>query len=309
MSWPALPYGDWKDTLASLHMWFQIAGKIRMELSPWVNHSWSVPLYVSTRGLTTAPIPYGDRSFQLDFDFVAHRLWINGTDGTLDSLELRPQTVARFYADLFEKLSDCGIDVTIHAIPNEVPDPIPFPEDTEHSAYDAEMANRFWRALVQVDRVFREFRARFLGKASPVHFFWGACDLAVTRFSGRRAPEHPGGIPNLPDEITREAYSHEVSSCGFWPGNDDAPNAIFYSYAYPTPDGFSNATVQPDEAFWLAELGEFVLPYDTVRASDSPDETLIRFLDSTYSAAADLAGWDRDALEQPVGYRPLPRAG
>lgn len=308
-NWPALPYEEWKGTLASLHMWSQIVGKIRMELSPWVNHSWSVPLYVSTRGLTTSPIPYGDGAFQIDFDFVDHRLWLNATDGTLGALELRPQTVATFYEELFAKLAEAGIDVTIHAIPNEVPDPIPFPEDTQHSEYDPEMARRFWCALVTIDRLFREFRARFLGKVSPVHFFWGACDLAVTRFSGRRAPEHPGGIPNLPDEITREAYSHEVSSCGFWPGSDDAPDPIFYSYAYPTPEGFAEAAVRPSAAFWLAELGEFVLPYEAVRTADSPEDTLTDFLQSTYVAAADLAGWDRRELELPRGYRPLPRAG
>jgi hypothetical protein len=309
VTWPALPYAEWKDTLASLHMWTQIVGKIRMELSPWVNHSWSVPLYVSSRGLTTSTIPYGDRAFQIDFDFVAHRLWLAATDGTLSSLELRPQTVSQFYSDVNGILADCGIDVTIHPVPNEVPDPIPFPDDTEHSAYDPDRAHDFWLALLQIDRVFSEFRARFLGKVSPVHFFWGACDLAVTRFSGRRAPEHPGGIPNLPDEITREAYSHEVSSCGFWPGNDDAPDPIFYSYAYPTPDGFAEAGVRPDAAFWLAELGEFVLPYEVVRTSGSPDDTLTDFLESTYAAAADLANWDREGLELPRGFRPLPRAG
>ena len=306
--WPALPYEEWKDTLATVHMWTQIVGKIRMEMSPWINHSWSVPLYVASRGLTTSPIPHGTRIFQMDFDFVDHALRISTSDGSESKLALRPRTVADFYGVLLDTLAGLGIDARIHPVPNEVTEPIPFHQDEKHGSYDPEYAWRFWRALVQVDRVFTAHRARFLGKASPVHFFWGSFDLAVTRFSGRTAPEHPGGIPNLPDEITREAYSHEVSSCGFWPGNADAPDPIFYAYAYPTPEGFSEAAVRPEAAFWLEELGEFILPYEAVRAAESPDDMLSEFMESTYVAAADLAGWEREALELPPGFRPLASA-
>jgi len=304
-AWPALEYARGRATLATLHMWTQIVGKVRMELTPWVNHSWSVPLYVSPRGLRTSSIPAAPEAFEIEFDFLEHRLPIVRSDGVHRSLELRPRSVADFYHELMATLHEIGIAVDIHPAPNEVPEPIPFPEDETHADYDPEYAYALWRALLQVDRVFTEFRARFIGKASPVHFFWGSFDLAVTRFSGEGAPPHPGGIPNLPDEITREAYSHEVSSCGFWPGNDDVPRAMFYSYAYPTPDGFSEATVAPDAAGWSADLGEFVLPWDAVRESPDPDGTLLAFLESTYSAAADLMAWDREALERPPGYRPL----
>lgn len=303
--WPELDFERGRDTLATVHMWTQIVGKVRMELTPWVNHSWSVPLYVSPRGLRTSSIPAGTEAFEIEFDFVDHRLEIAKSDGRARALEMRPRSVADFYGELTATLDDLDIEVDIHTVPNEVAEPIPFPEDETHAAYDAGYAHALWRALLQVDRVFTEFRSRFVGKASPVHFFWGSFDLAVTRFSGEGAPPHPGGIPNLPDEITREAYSHEVSSCGFWPGNDDVPRAIFYSYAYPTPEGFAAAPVEPDAAYWLADLGEFVLPYDTVRESRDPDAPLIAFLQSTYAAAADLLGWDREALERPPGYRPL----
>ncbi len=302
--WPPLPYSEWGDTCATLHMWTQIIGKIRMQQSPWINHSWHVPLYLTSRGLTTSPIPHGNRTFDIQFDFIDHRLPIRTSDGQVRSVELRPQTVAEFYSSVFSALRDLDLQVSIRPVPNEVESPIPFPEDREHAAYDPEYAQRFWRALLQIDRVFTAFRARFIGKCSPVHFFWGSFDLALTRFSGRPAPEHPGGIPNLPDAVTREAYSHEVSSCGFWPGSAAAPEPIFYSYAYPTPEGFAEATVQPDKAFWLSDLGEFVLPYEAVRSSAAPDHTLLEFLESTYAAAAELSGWDRTALERPPDYTP-----
>jgi hypothetical protein len=304
--WPELPYTQWADTIETLHMWSQIVGKIRMGLSPWVNHSWSVPLYVTSRGLTTSPIPYGGRTFEIDFDFVDHRLPIKVSDGQTKSLALEPKSVAHFYDELLSTLSEMGIDVSIHPVPNEIAEPIPFPQDETHGTYDPEHARSLWGALVQSDRVMKAFRARFTGKVSPVHFFWGSLDLAVTRFSGREAPQHPGGIPFLPDEITREAYSHEVTSCGFWPGNREAPDPIFYAYAYPTPEGFSESSVLPDDAFWLADLGEFALPYEAVRTADSPDEALHAFFASTHAAAANLAGWDREHLEWERGFRPLP---
>lgn len=308
-AWPELPSSEWADTVETLHRWLQIVGKVRMEASPWINHSWSTPLYVTSRGLTTSPFPHAGRTLEIAFDFVDHRLPIRSSDGRTASLDLEPRTVASFYEELSDTLADLGFDVSIHPVPNEIPDPIPFPEDDVHGTYDPDHAHALWQALVQADRVMKEFRAAFLGKASPVHYFWGAPDLAVTRFSGREAPEHPGGIPNLPDEVTREAYSHEVSSAGFWPGNRESPDPIFYSYAYPAPDGFSEAEVRPEAAFWLEDLGEFVLPYDAVRSAASPDDELYAFLQSAYEAAADLAGWDRDALERPRGYRPLPRRG
>ncbi len=303
--WPELPHLAWRDTLDTLHLWTQIVGKVRMEDSPWINHSWSVPLYITARGLTTGPIPHGARLFEIDFDFIDHTLSIRVSDGRSRTLALRPMSVAVFHDAFLEALRALDIDVSIHPIPNELPDPIPFPEDTVHASYDPEHANAFWRALVQTHRVFTEFRSRFIGKVSPVHFFWGSCDLAVTRFSGEGAPDHPGGIPHLPDVVAREAYSHEVSSCGFWPGNADAPDPIFYAYAYPTPEGFSACSVQPDAAFWLDALGEFALPYEAVRSADDPDAALMAFLESTYAGAADLLGWDRAALERPPGYRPL----
>ena len=297
-TWPALPLEEWSDTCATLHMWTQIAGKIRLARSPWVNHSWHVTLYVTATGLTTSPIPYETRTFQIDFDFIHHHVIIESSDGGVASFPLQPQSVAAFYSRLMQEMSGLDLHVDIHKKPNEVPDPIRFDQDESHSAYDPEYANRFWRVLVQADRVFKKFRGRFIGKCSPVHFFWGAPDLAVTRFSGRPAPEHPGGVPNLPDKIAREAYSHEVSSCGFWPGGGPVPYPTFYSYAYPEPLGFSTAPVKPGEAFYSADLREFILPYDTVRKAESPDDTLLDFLQSTYEGAANLAGWDRDALER-----------
>lgn len=296
--WPSLAFAAWKDTYATLHMWTQIVGKIRLVQTPWVNHSWHVTLYVTSRGLTTSPIPYGVRTFQIEFDFIDHRLVIQTSDGGMRTLELRPRSVANFYQDLFANLAALGLDVKIRTTPNEVANAIPFEKDHAHASYDAEYANRCWRALVQADRVFKEFRARFIGKCSPVHFFWGAFDLAVTRFSGRRAPQHPGGVPNFPDWIAREAYSHEVSSGGFWPGGESMPYPVFYTYAYPAPQGFSKASLRPDTAVYNSAMGEFILRYDDVRQAASPDAALLDFLQSGYDAAADLGGWDRAVLEQ-----------
>ncbi len=297
-SWPSLPLDAWGGTYATLHLWTQIVGKVRLAQSPWTNHSWHVTLYVTARGLTTSPIPYGARTFQIDFDFVDHRLIVQSSDGGAAGFALEPQSVAAFYARLMAEMGKLDLQVGIHRTPNEVADPIRFDQDETHRVYDREYANRFWRVLVQADRVFKQFRTRFIGKCSPVHFFWGAPDLAVTRFSGRRAPEHPGGIPHLPDWVAREAYSHEVSSCGFWPGGGPVSHAAFYSYAYPEPAGFSAAPVEPGEAFYSTDLREFLLPYDVVRQSPAPDETLLRFLQTTYEAAANLAKWDRPSLER-----------
>jgi hypothetical protein len=297
-AWPSLPLEAWAETCETLHLWTQIVGKVRLTQSPWVNHGWNVTLYVTARGLTTSPIPHGVRTFQIDFDFIAHQLILRTSDGGAGHLALEPQSVATFYGRLMEEIERLGLPVHIYPRPNEVADPIRFDQDEIHRSYDPEYAHRFWRALVQADRVFKEFRARFLGKCSPVHFFWGAPDLAVTRFSGRRAPEHPGGVPNLPDWVTREAYSHEVSSCGFWTGGGVVPYPAFYSYAYPEPAGFAAAPLKPEAAFYSADLREFILPYDAVRQSESPDATLLDFLQSTYEAAADLAQWDRGALER-----------
>jgi len=297
-TWPALPLEAWKDTYATLHMCTQIVGKIRLVQSPWVNHSWHATLYVTSKGLTTGPVPYQNRTFQIDFDFIAHELVVQSSDGHSGRVLLQPQSVATFYANLMVEMKKLHLHVDIYRMPNEVLDPIPFDEDETHRAYDRDYVNRFWRILVQADRIFKTFRAPFVGKCSPVHFFWGAADLAVTRFSGRRAPEHPGGIPHLPDWVTREAYSEEVSSCGFWPGGGPIPYAAFYSYAYPEPTHFAAAFVQPGEAFYSNDLHEFILPYDIVRESASPDETLLQFLQTTYAAAANLAKWNRGSLER-----------
>ena len=296
--WPELPLEAWQDTAATLHLWTQIVGKIRLARTPWINHSWHVPLYVTSRGLTTSPMPYGAGTFDIDFDFIDHRVVIRTSGGREGAVTLRPQSVSAFHRALFEELDRLGLAVTIHGSPNEVDPAIPFAEDETHAAYDAEFAHRFWLALLQADRVLRDFRASFIGKCSPVHFFWGSFDLAVTRFSGRPAPPHPGGIPNLPDRVVREAYSHEVSSAGFWPGGGPHPFPLFYSYAYPEPAGFAGAPVRPDGAFYSRDLREFVLPYDAVRTAASPDRALLAFLQSTYEAAAGLGGWDRAALER-----------
>jgi hypothetical protein len=302
--WPELAYAEWADTAATLHMWTQVVGKVRMALTPAVNHWWHVPLYVSARGLTTSPMPIGGRSIEIAFDFIAHRLEITCSDGAYDYLALEPMSVASFYRHVMAALDRLGVRPSIWTTPCEVENPIPFEEDELHASSDPEAAHRYWRGLVQADRVFKVFRARFIGKASPVHFFWGSFDLAVTRFSGRRAPPHPGsGL--LPASVSEEAYSHEVSSCGFWPG---APGveAIFYAYAYPEPPGFADAAVRPRGARWEASLGEFVLPYETMRTAQSPDLALLNFLQSTYEAAADLGGWPRGELERnpPEGETP-----
>jgi hypothetical protein len=297
-TWPDLPLGAWSETHATLHLFTQIVGKVRLVQSPWMNHSWHVTLYVTARGLSTSPIPYDARTFQIEFDFVDHQLRVLCSDGAASGFPLQPQSVAAFYARLVEEMRQLGLRVAICRKPNEVAEPIRFDQDEIHNAYDREYVNRFWRILVQADRVFKAFRARFVGKSSPVHFFWGAPDLAVTRFSGRPAPQHPGGVPHLPDWIVREAYSQEVSSCGFWAGGGPIPYAAFYSYAYPEPAGFSEASVKPGASFYSTDLREFILPYEVVRQSPSPDETLLEFLQTTYEAAADLAKWDRGLLER-----------
>ena len=296
--WPALPFAEWQDTATTLHMWTQIVGKIRLTLTPWTNHSWHVTLYVTSRGLTTSPIPHGERTFDITFDFIDHQLHIDTSEGDRRTVELKPRSVTNFYQAVMRSLDELQLPVTINKIPNEIQNPIPFDEDEEHRSYDRECTNRFWRVLVQSDRVFKEFRARFCGKCSPVHFFWGSFDLAVTRFSGRPAPPHPGGIPHLPDAITREAYSQEVSSLGFWPGNAVAPTPIFYSYAYPEPPGFGESKVQPAAAFYEPKLREFMLPYDAVRTAEKPDIVLLQFAQSTYDAASTLGQWDRAALQE-----------
>ena len=306
-AWPSLPTEAWFDTLETLHRWTQVVGKVRTTRSPWRNHAWSSALYVTPYGLTTGPIPRDGRTFEMAFDLLEHRLPIRTSDGRSRTVDLEPMSVATFHSRVLAALSELELDTPIHPRPNELEDDTPFAEDTAHDSYVTEHVEALRRALVQADRVMRVFQAGFIGKTSPVHFFWGSFDMAVTRFSGRPAPEHPGGIPNLPDAITREAYSHELTSCGFWPGNRENPNPIFYAYAYPTPDGFSDADVGPGEAFWLEELGEFALPYEAVRTADSPDDALLTFFQDAHAAAADLAGWDREALERPPAYRPVPR--
>ncbi len=307
--WPDLPYAAWKDTYATLHLWTQIVGKIRLAQTPWVNHSWHVTLYVSPRGLTTSSIPYGQRSFELEFDFLKYVLRASTDDGSFREVPLVPRTVAEFYGDLMQALSELGIAVCIYEMPNEIPDPIRFTEDYVHASYDGEYVQRFWRILLRVDRILHEFRTAFIGKCSPVHFFWGSFDLAVTRFSGRRAPLHPGGVPFLPDRVTQEAYSHEVSSAGFWAGTKGIlEEPAFYSYAYPEPPGFPSAAVQPPEAYYHDTFSEYVLPYDAVRTAKDPDRVLMSFLMSTYEAAAINGNWDRKALETTIGLPGKPRA-
>jgi hypothetical protein len=295
-TWPSLPLEAWSDTYATLHLWTQIVGKIRLAQSPWTNHSWHVTLYVTPRGLTTGSIPYGSHAFQIEFDFVEHELSIRHDRGAGAAFSLERQSVATFYRRLMDEMTKLDLKVRIDLKPNEIVNPIPFEQDEVHASYDPEYANRFWRVLLQSDRIFTIFRARFVGKCSPVHFFWGAPDLAVTRFSGRLAPTHPGGVPNLPDRVAREAYSHEVSSCGFWPGGGPIAYPAYYSYAYPEPEGFAQAPVRP-AAFYSSDLREFVFPYDEVRNAHSPDDVLLDFLQTTYEAAANLAKWDRTTLE------------
>ncbi|WP_338822008.1 DUF5996 family protein [Bradyrhizobium septentrionale] len=299
--WPELPTAAWRDSCATLQLFTQIAGKIRLAKSPWLNHSWHVTLYVTARGLTTSPVPDGDRTFQIDFDLIDHMLSVSTSDGAERQFALAGQSVASFYAALMGNLKDLGIDVVIDEIPNEVSDPIRFSQDTQHASYDADAVRRFHQILVNCDRVFKQFRTGFLGKASPVHFFWGSFDLAVTRFSGRTAPRHPGGVPHLPDAVAHDAYSHEVSSAGFWPGGGAIDYPAFYSYAYPEPAGYRSTPVRPDAAFFSEALGEFILPYDAVRMAADPDKALLEFLQSSYEAAAINANWDRAALECAQG--------
>jgi hypothetical protein len=294
--WPPLAYADWAPTAETLHMWTQVVGKTRMALTPAVNHWWHVPLYVTARGLSTSPMPVGGRSLEIEFDFTAHELRLTCSDGRAEAFALAPMSVAAFYARTMAALAQLGVEARIWTTPCEVEAPIPFEQDETHKSYDADAAHRLWRVLTQTARVMQQFRGRFLGKVSPIHFFWGSFDLAVSRFSGRRAPPHPGS-PVLPASVSREAYSHEVSSCGFWPG---APGveAMFYSYAYPEPPRFAKAPVRPGIARWDPALGEFVLPYEAMRRTQSPDYALLIFLQSTYDAAADLGGWPRSDLER-----------
>ena len=296
-AWPDLPYEAWKDTYATLHLWTQIVGKIRLAQMPWQNHTWQVTLYPSASGLTTGRVPYGDQGFELEFDFLAHELVVRTSRGERRALALEPMSVARFYALVMAALEAVGMPVPIYTRPSEVENAIPFDEDDIHCSYDRDYAARWCRIVHSVADILGRFRSRYYGKTSPVHFFWGAFDLAVTRFSGRTAPPHPGGIPNLPDRITRDAYSHEVSSAGFWPGGPAAPYPLFYSYAYPEPTGFAEANVLPSAARYDATMREFILPYDDVRKTDNPEAALLAFLESTYIAAADLGLWDRRALE------------
>jgi Family of unknown function (DUF5996) len=291
--WPTLPLDSWKDTCATLHMWTQMVGKVRLRLTPLVNHWWNVPFYVTARGLTTSRIPYGKRAFELWFDFKRHQLVLETTDGILKTLPLAPRSVAEFYGEFMGMLRSAGIEVKIWRMPVEVPNPIAFDQDRVHSSYDPAAVEKFWRILLSVDAVFGQFRSKFIGKSSPVHFFWGSFDLAVTRFSGRSAPERPGA-----DAMTREAYSHEVSSVGFWPGGGDVKEAVFYSYTVPEPQGFKEANVRPDAARYDKQLNEFLLSYEDVRKAGSPTASLLEFCQSTYDAGASLGNWDRAAIER-----------
>lgn len=307
-SWPDIPYEPWRETCAALHLYSQIVGKYRLARTPWVNHSWHATLYVDARGLTTGLVHDGEVGVEIAFDLIDHRVIARSSAGPEAAMALRPMTVATFLTDFRAMLDEIGARSDFDGMPNEIADAIPFVEDHAPRPYDAEAVRRFFGALLSVDRVFRRFRTSFLGKASPVHLFWGSFDMAVTRFSGRTAPPHPGGIPNLPDDVTREAYSHEVSSAGFWPGGNGVDEPAFYSYAYPTPDGFADAQVEPSAACFHPQLGEFVLPYAAVRRSNDPDETLLTFLRSSYRAAADLADWDHGALECAEGKPLKPRS-
>jgi len=300
LHWPALPLEAWEPTRITLHRWTQIVGKVRLALSPHINHWWQVPLYVNARGLTTSPIPYPEGSFEILFDFIAHTLIIQKYDGMVKTLALAPMPVCEFYAEVMATLHSMGIAVHIWPMPVEIPDPVRFDQDRANASYDPEYAHRFWRILMSVDAVFKEFRGEFIGKASPVHFFWGSFDLAVSRFSGRRAPKRPGA-----DRITQEAYSHEVSSVGWWPGDSVIREPAFYAYAAPEPLGFRTVPIRPKAAFYHATLSEFLLPYDSVRQAASPRETLLEFCRSTYDAAATLGEWDRTALEWDASSRPV----
>ncbi|MGH6608822.1 MAG: DUF5996 family protein [Burkholderiaceae bacterium] len=305
--WPDIPYPPWRETCIALHLYTQIVGKYRLARAPWVNHSWHATLYVNARGFTTSLIPDGPGGVEIVFDLIEHAVIGTATDGRTERFSLGPMSVAQFHQRFLALLRSLGATTKIHGRPNEVPDPVPFADDRIERPYDADAVTRFFHAIVLIDRVLKRFRTSYLGKVSPVHLFWGSFDMAVTRFSGRRAPLHPGGIPALPDDVTREAYSHEVSSAGFWPGGGAIDFPAFYSYVYPAPHGFSDAQVAPSEAYYEKKLSEFVLPYDAVRRSSDPDSTLMAFLDSTYRAAADLGGWNRDELECALGEPRRPR--
>lgn len=306
-AWPEIPYVPWRDTCSALHLYAQIVGKYRLARTPWINHSWQASLYVNARGFTTGIVPDGDGGTEVAFDLIGHRLVATNSDGRTGQFDLTPGTVAGFHARFCDLIAGVGGNAAFHGFPNELPDPVPFADDHADRPYDGDAVNRFFRATVSVDRVLKRFRTAFLGKVSPVHLFWGSFDLAVTRFSGRRAPMHPGGIPGLPDPITCEAYSHEVSSAGFWPGGGPIDFPAFYSYAYPGPAGFSDAGVAPKAAYFDKNLGEFLLPYDDVRRSSDPEADLMEFLQSTYDAAARLGAWDRQSLECAVGLPGVPR--
>lgn len=302
-AWPVLPAADaWRESYDTLHMWLQVVGKIRLSLAPWVNHSWGSTLYVTPRGFTTSPIPHGNETFEITFDFIDHRLQVATSRGELREFGLRQMPVAAFYRQLLDHLHALGIEVRILARPVEVQEAIPFADDNRHAAYDADVAGRIHAAFVQADRVFKRFRARFIGKASPVHVFWGAFDLAATRFSGRAAPLHPGGAPNVADWVMQEAYSHELASAGFWPGAGFGEPA-FYAYAYPEPPGYRDGAIEPEAAFYSDTLGEFILPYEAVRTASDPDALLLEFLQSTYERAANCGEWDRAALERATRTR------
>jgi hypothetical protein len=305
--WPDLHYKDWEPTCTALHLWAQIVGKARLAQTPWINHSWHATFYLTARGLTTSTIPYGPRAFQIDFDFLADTLRIATSDGGVATMPLGPGSVADFHARFKASLAELGLDIALHDHPNELPDAIPFAEDRKPRPYDADAVRRFFRALVHAERLLVRFRSEFLGKVSPVHLFWGGLDLAVTRFSGRRAPRHPGGAPHLPRAVNVEAYSHEVSSAGFWAGGGGADDAAFYSYAYPEPAGFRTAAVRPSPAGFDANVGLFLLPYAAVQSAPDPDAAVLEFLHSTYEAAANLASWDRAELECPPGEPRVPR--
>ncbi len=297
-AWPRLPLAEWQPTYATLHLWTQIVGKTRLRLSPMQNHWWQCALYLTSRGLGTSPIGYADRTFEVELDFLAHELVARTSDGEIRTLPLAPRTVADFYREYLALLGSLGIDVRIHGSPNEMPDAIPFADDRVHASYDPDAAQRCWRVLAQTDRVLKEFRGRFIGKCSPVHFWWGGFDLACTRFSGRTAPRHPGGVPNLPDHVTREGYSHECISAGWWPGGGPIAEPAFYAYAYPEPPGCPDARVRPDAARYNTTMREWILPYDAVRESPNPESLLLEFLQSTYDIAAGLGAWDRASLER-----------
>lgn len=306
-AWPELDWLSWRETAIGLQLRTQIIGKIRLALTPWLNHSWHVPLYLTARGWSTSTIPCGDHILQIDMDLIADKVVFTTSDGGVKTVALAAGSIADFHVAVVEALRGLGVTTPFDGKPSEMPGALPFADDHEVRPYDAEAVRRFWRALIQGQRVFGRFRTGFLGKASPIHFFWGSFDLASTRFSGRVAPRHPGGLPGLPDAVTCEAYSHEEASVGFWPGSDAYPHAAFYAYAYPAPAGYAEAKVEPGEAVYSAEMGEFLLPYEAVRTAADPNSALLAFCQSTYDAAADLAAWDRDALECPLGRPRVPR--